>query len=207
MSGVDQNLVEASKLHLGCFDQPIRGWVNTDITPHIWVARVPDLAALLFRLGKITQQRFEQHKKGLFRNVSYLDVRKPFPYKHDTFDAVFSSHLLEHLYPRESEVFVEEIHRALKPGGTCRLVIPDLDKLVAGYDPNDTQPFLKRVFQSDGRSKNSHHWHYNFASSRRLLKSKNFRETHQCAYPEGACPDLEFLDNRPDESLFVEATK
>ena len=26
------------KLHLGCFDQVLSGWINTDITPHIFLS-------------------------------------------------------------------------------------------------------------------------------------------------------------------------
>jgi hypothetical protein len=38
-------------LHLGCLDRPVDGWVNTDITPHIFVARIPLAARILRRLG------------------------------------------------------------------------------------------------------------------------------------------------------------
>jgi hypothetical protein len=49
--------MEARKLHLGCFDQVFPGWVNTDITPHIFVARVPGLAWLLYSAGMMSDQR------------------------------------------------------------------------------------------------------------------------------------------------------
>ena len=37
-------------LHLGCFDRPIPGWVNTDITPHLFIARVPLLPRAMHAL-------------------------------------------------------------------------------------------------------------------------------------------------------------
>ena len=58
------------KLHLGCFDQPIEGWVNTDITPHIWISRVPFAAKFLHSLGKISSRRLEQHRAGIFHRIS-----------------------------------------------------------------------------------------------------------------------------------------
>lgn len=50
---------EIRKLHLGCFDQVIPGWLNTDITPHVFVARVPGLAWFLYRIGKISKERYK----------------------------------------------------------------------------------------------------------------------------------------------------
>src|ERR1035441_7241684 len=146
-----------SKLHLGCFDRPTRGWINTDITPHLWIARVPGLAALLYKSGKMSCQRFEAHKAGVFNNISYLNVTKRFSYRDETFEAVFSSHLLEHLYPDQAESCAGEIFRILQPGGICRIVVPDLDKIVADYDPERPDLCLKRIFECDRRSKNVHH--------------------------------------------------
>jgi SAM-dependent methyltransferase len=195
------------KLHLGCFDRPTRGWINTDITPHLWIARVPGLAALLYKGGKISCRRFEEHKAGIFNNITYLDVTKRFSYRDGTFDAVFSSHLLEHLYRDQAEACVGEIFRILKRGGICRIVVPDLDKIVADYNPEHPELCLKRIFECDRRSKNVHHWHYSAKSLSNLLKGRGFSDVCQCAYRQGRCPDLKLLDNRPDESLFVEAIK
>lgn len=195
------------KLHLGCLDQATSGWTNTDITPHLWIARVPGLPGLLFRAGKMTRQRLEQHRRGTFKGVSYLDVGKRFPYRDETFDAVFSCHMLEHLFADKAQVCIAEIFRILKPGGICRIVVPDLDKIVGEYNPDQPELFLKRIFECDRRSKNSHHWHYNANSLVRLLRATGFHEAYKCVYRQGKCPDLELLDNRPDESLFVEATK
>ena len=34
------------KLHLGAFNCGIEGWINTDVTPHMWIARLPFAAQL-----------------------------------------------------------------------------------------------------------------------------------------------------------------
>jgi len=44
------------KLHLGCFDQVFTGWVNTDISPHIFVAMIPGLSYLLWKCGILSQE-------------------------------------------------------------------------------------------------------------------------------------------------------
>ena len=200
---------ETLRLQLGCFDRPADGWLNTDITPHLWVARVPGLAALLFRMGKMTHQRWQQHQSGIFRKVYHLNATKPFPYADNTFLAVFSCHVLEHLHADEAQICVGEIFRILKPGAVCRIVVPDLDKIVAGYDPEHPELFLARVFEwSPGAArKNMHCWHYNAESLLGLLRGAGFKDAYRCGYRQGKCPDLAFLDNRPEESLFVEAVK
>jgi SAM-dependent methyltransferase len=109
--------MEKQKLHLGCFAQIYDGWVNTDITPHIIISRVPGLAFVLFKIGLLPLQRFKQYQQGVFRKIRYLNVTKRFPYPDDTFDYLFSSHLLEHLYPDQASFCLKEIFRVLKRGG------------------------------------------------------------------------------------------
>lgn len=195
------------KLHLGCFDQVVPGWLNTDITPHIFVARVPGLAWLLFRLGRMSEQRYRQHKSGIFRKVHYLDVTKRFPYPDNMFNFVYTSHLLEHLLPAQARFCVSEIYRVLMPGGVVRIAVPDLDKIVASYDPENPEPFLESLFEASQKNpKNQHHWHYNAISLTRLLANAGFREIYRCEFRQGRCADVDILDNRP-ESLFIEAVK
>jgi len=123
------------KLHIGCFDRPVDGWLNTDITPHLFIARVPFLAFLLYRLGKMSRQRFEQHQAGIFKKVSYLNLGKPLPFPDESFDFVFSSHVFEHISRTRMPALLGEISRILAPGGwfafrfqtshfLCAIIIP-----------------------------------------------------------------------------------
>lgn len=61
------------------------------------------------------------------------DVLKPLPYDDETFDAVYSSHVMEHLTPPQGEFFLREQCRVLKKGGQCRIAVPDLEKIVRDY--------------------------------------------------------------------------
>jgi predicted SAM-dependent methyltransferase len=65
--------------------------------------------------------------------VDYCDIRKPLPYPDNSFDAVYSSHVLEHLTPLEGKKLVSEKYRILKPNGVCRIVVPDLEKICINY--------------------------------------------------------------------------
>ena len=197
----------SAKLHLGCFDYVLPGWMNTDITPHIFVSRVPGLAFALFKAGLISQERYEQHKQGVFRSVSYLNVTKRFPYADERFDYVYSSHLLEHLYPHQTFFALCEIHRILKKTGIVRVAVPDLDKIVANYDSQHPEEFLEGIFEAkQKRDKNKHHWHYNEFSLTKLLSEAGFREIYRYQFREGRCADVTLIDNRP-ESLFMEGVK
>lgn len=61
------------------------------------------------------------------------DLRKPLPFDGATFDVTYSSHVLEHFVPKDAEAFLREQWRVLKPGGICRVVVPDLERLCRDY--------------------------------------------------------------------------
>ena len=48
-------------------------------------------------------------------------------------DAVYHSHLLEHIPKKEAENFLNECRRVLKPGGIIRVVVPDLENISKCY--------------------------------------------------------------------------
>ena len=197
------------QLHIGCFDRAVAGWINTDITPHLWVAKVPLLAAVLRRSGLMGKERFEQHRRGTFVPVRYMNATRRFPYPDNSIQAIFSSHFLEHLFHDEARFCLSEVHRVLRPGGVCRIVVPDLDKIVTDYDSESPERFLRMMFEYPERksAKNLHHWMYNESYLSRICLEIGFGEVFRREYRQGLCPDLDQLDNRPDESLYLEAIK
>lgn len=50
-----------------------------------------------------------------------------------TYDAVYSSHCVEHLYPDEVRVALAEFYRVTAPGGHAIVIVPDLE----GVEPTD----------------------------------------------------------------------
>ncbi len=196
------------RLHLGCFDQPINGWINTDITTHIRISRIPLAATALNWAGRISAERFEQHQRGVFNKVDYLDVSQRFPFDSNSVSAVYSTHMLEHLPLDIATNCVRESLRVLKPGGIFRVGVPDLDIAIETYDPSDPDPFVLKVFEAQQSwQKDRHSWMYNEVSLAAFLRAAGFSEPRRRGFQEGDCPDLELLDNRPNETLFMEAIK
>lgn len=55
------------------------------------------------------------------------------PFPDNSFDLVYHSHVLEHFSKEDGERLMEECYRVLKPGGTIRIVIPNLEEIAKNY--------------------------------------------------------------------------
>jgi SAM-dependent methyltransferase len=196
------------KLHIGAFHRGIDGWINTDITPHMWITKIPFLAYTLYKLKLMNQERYAQHTRGVFKTLHYLNLCNPFPYKNETLEAIFSSHVFEHLFLDEVKQLIMECYRVLKKDGVCRVIVPDLEKIMLLYDVHDPQRFIIDIYEIATRSevKNQHHSAFTGAFLIKLFKDAGFSECEVLSYKKGKCPDIDLLDNRPD-SLFFEAIK
>ena len=61
------------------------------------------------------------------------DIRRGLPFEDGYFDAVYHSHVLEHLTAEVGEHFLYECLRVLRPGGVLRIVVPDLETIASLY--------------------------------------------------------------------------
>ena len=66
--------------------------------------------------------------------VLRLDATQPFPFADNSFDYLFSEHMIEHLNFPQGQQMLAECRRVLKSGGVLRIATPDLAFLVALYD-------------------------------------------------------------------------
>jgi predicted SAM-dependent methyltransferase len=66
-------------------------------------------------------------------NVQRADFLRQLPFDSDSVDAVYHAHVLEHFDRDDAVRFLAENVRILRPGGTLRVVVPDLEELCRFY--------------------------------------------------------------------------
>ncbi len=87
------------KLQIGAGENPLPGWLNTDLEPVI-------------------------------PGVLYLDALERLPFPNETFDYVFSEHMIEHIPYSHGVQMLKEIFRILRVGGRVRIATPDVVNIV-----------------------------------------------------------------------------
>lgn len=70
-----------------------------------------------------------------------------------TFDAIYTSHSLEHLFPEDARMALKEFRRVLTDGGFVLIVVPDLE----GVKPDNQVLFTAPAGEITGR-----HLHYGY---------------------------------------------
>jgi predicted SAM-dependent methyltransferase len=63
----------------------------------------------------------------------YWDLRKGIPFPDASVDAIYSSHLFEHLTYQQGQSVLTESMRVLKPGGTFSICVPNARIYIEGY--------------------------------------------------------------------------
>ncbi|OIQ87100.1 methyltransferase domain protein [mine drainage metagenome] len=200
------------KVNLGCGLAVTQGWINVDASLNSLVASWPRVAhKLLYRLsGANRYYSLEQYCDLLGNHVfMHHDLSHSVPLKDQTVDFIYSSHFLEHLFKADADRLLTDCYRALKPGGIIRISIPDLAYAVSFYARGEKERMLADYFFVEDKESflARHKYMYDFELLRNLLEKVGFSQIVRCAYQEGRTPDIKLLDNRPEDSLFVEAVK
>ena len=118
-------------------------WRNFDAGPAFWLEKnLPFLKKALVRKG------FPDYPP----NIEYGDVISGLPVEERSAQAVYCSHVLEHLALNEFRVTLSHVFSYLKPGGVFRLVVPDLEHYAKLYLASD------RAAMRRSRSCGRHTW-------------------------------------------------
>ena len=200
------------KVNLGCGLAVTNGWVNIDGSLNALVSTLPQiLHRLAYRLTGANRYYSEDEYCRLLKDNYFIhhDLSYGIPLRDGVADFIYSSHFLEHLFRQDGKKLLEESFRVLKPGGTIRIVVPDLAYALSLYSAGEKQKMLLDNFfvEDDDSYYARHKYMYDFAMLEDALKNAGFHDIRQKEFRRGHTPHLDKLDNRPDESLFVEATR
>jgi SAM-dependent methyltransferase len=184
---MDETVVK--RLHWGCGSWLPEGWINSD----------------------------QKDDPGIDISCDILDG---LPLETGSMEYAVSIHALPEVPYPDLVPVLEELRRVLEPGGVLRLGLPDLGKTIEAYIRKDTShfAFIPDEDAAGFESKFITHlvW-YGYTRTfftpgfieETLTKARFSRVVH-CEYKKTASghhPDILDLDNRENESLFVEAFK
>jgi predicted SAM-dependent methyltransferase len=175
------------RLNWGCGEWIEPGWINSDIKedPRI------DLVA---------------------------DILEGLPLETESIDYAVAAHALPEIPLMQLVPTLEELRRVLKPGGVLRLILPDLDKGIDAYHRRQADYFQvpdEEMASLSGKFITQMLW-YGYSRSlfthefiEELLGKAGFVRVDHCQFKQTASPfpEIVTLDNREQESLFVEAVK
>ncbi len=185
MASTHADATGVRRLNFGCGAEPTPGWLNADLVAGPGV----DIVA---------------------------DVRAGLPLADGAIDYATSIHVLSDLPWPDLAPALRELRRVLRPGGVIRFALPDLDRALAAYHADDRAYFhasdeearslgRKLVAQLVWFGVSRTPFTYDFAAEQ--LARAGFGRVERCAFRRTSSPWPEIVaaDNRPDESLFVEA--
>ena len=138
------------KLHLGCGNKIIKGFINCDI----------------------------QDIPGIDKpNIDICNLRE---FSDDSIDLIYASHVLEHIPRTKTFRTILEWNRVLKPGGKLRIGVPDFDATVKVYQRDgDYENLLNWIYGGSEVSTNVHFRQFTFSGLKTLLIEAGFKRVQR----------------------------
>jgi SAM-dependent methyltransferase len=208
-------------LNLGCGHNSSESWQNFDRSPMIALRRHMWLKRLLKMAGVLSDEHIPPYPD----NVSRRDLVRPLPFEDGTVSAIYSSHMLEHMYIEDARRLLGECYRVSQKGAVLRLALPDAlyyarELVEAGDDvdgkaalhylemlrsyPDNRPTGAKRVAFTGGS--NWHKWQPTPGLVRSMLADAGFTDIKEFEYRVGTLPELDIVEVRED-SMFLEARR
>jgi SAM-dependent methyltransferase len=146
------------------------------------------------------------------------DIREGLPLADESIDYAVSIHALPEVPYPDLVPVLTELRRALKPGGTLRLGLPNMEHAIDAYHRGDRDWFLipdDEMSSLGGKLITQLIW-YGYSRTlfvpefaEELVRRAGFAQVHHLASGQTASPfpEIVALDDRPLESFFVEAVR
>ena len=175
------------KLHLGCGENIVEGWVNADI----WARRE--------------------------RGVKWVDItqRITLQWKPETFDVIAAHHVLNELSWDGVRAALENCHWLLKPGGVLRVSVPDIWAAFMAarsgrtdwFPTGDKATTIDEMFCGYLSWFGTNRTQFTGPFLRELLERAGFRDILRLACGHSRVPGAAELDDRCSESIIMEALR
>lgn len=176
-------------------------YVNLDNS--IYFRLEPFLPVLRHVLRAAHARDLERYRAAQHRaQVVLHDCRRPLPFPSESVDHILCSHFIEHVYPDEAGVILQDFHRVLRPGGTLHVIVPNLAELVRAYVDGSSsadalveatiltsprRPSLRfRVLEFLGFEGLRHRWMYDTDAITRRVMTTGFEPTDLARLPSSA---------------------
>lgn len=204
-------------VNLGCGTVAPESWVNIDTSWNAWLHQIPFLSD------------FIKTNINWPKNIKIRDITKKLQFENNSVDAVYMSHVLEHLDPDVGKKVLVECLRILKPGKYIRILVPDLKVLSVNYlkesekkSHSAANNYLAslHIFTPTGSSwlhkiyfflnnTDSHKWMYDRISLTDILKISGFKNISKRSYLSSHIPLIRQVEqkNRFVNSVCIEAEK
>ncbi len=208
---VRRNVPDGCQLNLGSGLSVAPGWIHVDASMHSLFAGAP--APLLRRVYRSANTVKWIAEDEYVRRLSehtfvHADITRRLPFPDSIARCVYMSHVLEHFYLVEGMHILREIERVLQPGCVVRVCVPDLAHVVRLYGEGKRREALGYFYtEEEAPALRTHRYMFDEALLREALEHAGFRDVRRCAFRQGDVPDLDVLDNRPEETLYMEASK
>ena len=204
----------------GCGKCAPDNWVNFDVSPNLRLEKLPIIGSL-----------FVRKEWGAYpKNVKHGNIIKSHPgIKNESCEAIYCSHVLEHLTYFNMQIALKNTYQMLKKGGVFRLVVPDMEVYVNAYlddkrsgnksachhliintlmSPEKRSTTLKdKIITLFGNSK--HQWNYDYESMYLELEKVGFKNIRRAILNDSKNQAFKDVEDkgRFDYSLAIECIK
>ena len=117
---------ELLKLNLGCGLNAPSGWINIDAS---FTARLSKWKKLYKVVCKVTSTKPIPWPE----NIKIVDVREGLPFLDGAVQAIFRSHMLEHIDSEGGSFLIKECYRCLATTEVMPVIVPDLYQMAKKY--------------------------------------------------------------------------
>jgi SAM-dependent methyltransferase len=108
--------------------------------------------------------------------IAYVGTKYYLPFRDNTFDKVYSSHVLEHFSHRETDDILKEWARVLKKNGTIEIIVPWLRIRALIFVLRPTRKEIINIYGGQDYIYNYHKCGFSFGIIKYKLLSVGFNE-------------------------------